>query len=120
MEEMEARLAKVRPAMRNMLKGNPNVFPYTTFTTADKFFTRHPMWQQAKIESQRRGLRGVRCRAQAARIGLHRPNTIPPLRYQQESCAVRTRSVNKVMALLKKLNVDVVTRWRQAQVMLVD
>ena len=54
MEEMEARLAKVRPAMRNMLKGNPNVFPYTTFTTADKFFTRHPMWQQAKIEQSAR------------------------------------------------------------------
>ena len=34
-KEKEGRLAKVRPAMRNMLKVNPNVFPYTTFTTGD-------------------------------------------------------------------------------------
>ena len=53
-EEKEARLAKILPAMRNMLKGNPNVFPYTTFTTADKLFAQHPIWQQAKIESERK------------------------------------------------------------------
>ena len=39
----EARLAKVRPAMQNMLEGNANVFPYTAFTTADKLFTQHPI-----------------------------------------------------------------------------
>ena len=37
-----------------MLKGNPNVFHYTTFGTADKLFSQHPIWQQAKIESERR------------------------------------------------------------------
>ena len=52
-KEKEARLAKVRLAMQNMLKGNPNVFPYTTFTTADKLFTQHPIWLQAKIESDK-------------------------------------------------------------------
>ena len=40
-EEKEARLARIRPAMWNMLKGNPNMFPYTTFTTADKLFASH-------------------------------------------------------------------------------
>ena len=44
-EGKEARLAKIRPAMRDMLKGNPNVFPYTTFTTADKLFAQHPICQ---------------------------------------------------------------------------
>ena len=39
--------------MQNMLKGNLNVFPYNTFTTADKLFTRHPIWLQAKIESDK-------------------------------------------------------------------
>ena len=53
-EEKEARLAKLRPAIRNMLKGNPNVFHYSTFATADKLFSQHPIWQQAKIESERR------------------------------------------------------------------
>ena len=53
-KEKEVRLAKVRPAMRSMLKGNPNIFPYTAFTTADKLFTQHPIWLQAKIESERR------------------------------------------------------------------
>ena len=37
-----------------MLKGNPNVFHYTTFTTADKLFAQHPIWQQAKIEAERK------------------------------------------------------------------
>jgi len=37
-----------------MLKGNPNVFHYTTFRTADKLFAQHPIWQQAKIEAERK------------------------------------------------------------------
>ena len=53
-EERDARLAKLRPSLRNMLKGNPNVFHYTTFATADKLFAQHPIWQQAKIEAERR------------------------------------------------------------------
>ena len=53
-EEREARLSKLRPAIRNMLKGNPNVFHYTTFPTADRLFAQHPIWQQAKIEAERR------------------------------------------------------------------
>ena len=53
-EEREARLAKLRPALRNMLKGNPNVFHYTTFATADRLFAQHPIWQQAKVEAERR------------------------------------------------------------------
>ncbi|KAL1749798.1 hypothetical protein FB107DRAFT_194150, partial [Schizophyllum commune] len=53
-EEKEARMAKLRPALRNMLKGNPNVFHYTTFSTANKLFAQHPIWQQARIEAERR------------------------------------------------------------------
>lgn len=53
-EEREARLAKLRPAIRNMLKGNPNVFYYSTFKTADKLFANHPIWQQAKLEAERK------------------------------------------------------------------
>lgn len=53
-EEREARLAKLRPALRNMLKGNPSVFHYTTFATANKLFSQHPIWQQAKIEAERK------------------------------------------------------------------
>jgi hypothetical protein len=53
-EEREARLSKLRPALRNMLKGNPNVFHYTTFATADKLFSQHPIWQQSKVEAERR------------------------------------------------------------------
>ena len=37
-----------------MLKGNPNVFHYTTFATADKLCAQHPIWQQAKIEAERK------------------------------------------------------------------
>jgi len=53
-EEREARLSKLRPSIRNLLKGNPNVHHYTTFSTADKLFAQHPIWQHAKIESEKR------------------------------------------------------------------
>ncbi|CAG8714865.1 1844_t:CDS:2, partial [Acaulospora colombiana] len=45
-EEKEARMNKQRPAIRNLLKGNPNVFHYTSFETADQLFAQHPIWQQ--------------------------------------------------------------------------
>lgn len=37
-----------------MLKGNPSVFHYTTFNTADKLFQQHPIWQQGRIEAERK------------------------------------------------------------------
>ncbi|KAF7316925.1 hypothetical protein HMN09_00426700 [Mycena chlorophos] len=100
--EKEARLAKLRPALRNMLKGNPNVFHYTTFATADKLFAQHPIWQQARIEAERQ---------------LIFEDYVSELKQRevQETRASRTRSVSKVVALFKDLNVDVVTRWRDAQ-----
>ncbi|KAJ3522006.1 hypothetical protein NMY22_g12072 [Coprinellus aureogranulatus] len=104
-EEREARLAKLRPAIRNMLKGNPNVFHYTTFQTADKLFAQHPIWQQARIEAERK---------------LIFEEYVQELKNQevQETRAARARAVAKVMAMFKELNVDVTTRWRQAHAML--
>lgn len=55
-EEKEARMSKLRPSIRNLLKGNPSIFHYTTFETADQLFSQHPIWQQARIESERREL----------------------------------------------------------------
>ncbi|EMD38842.1 hypothetical protein CERSUDRAFT_112571 [Gelatoporia subvermispora B] len=106
-EERDARLSKFRPAIRNMLKGNPNVFHYTTFTTADKLFAQHPIWQQAKIEAERR---------------LIFEEYVAELKQRevQESRAARARSISKVVALFKRLDVDVVTRWRQAHQMVLD
>jgi len=100
-EEREARLAKTRPALRNMLKGNPNVFHYTTFGTADKLFAQHPIWQQARIESERR---------------LIFEEYVAELKQREvhEARAARTRAVGKLVALFKGLEVDVLTRWRQA------
>ncbi|KAF8207601.1 hypothetical protein K438DRAFT_2078167 [Mycena galopus ATCC 62051] len=101
-EDKEARLAKLRPALRNMLKGNPNVFHYTTFPTADKLFAAHPIWQQARIEAERK---------------LIFEEYVAELKQRevQETRAARARSISKVVALFKELNVDVVTRWRDAQ-----
>ncbi|KAJ7052574.1 hypothetical protein C8F01DRAFT_1170468 [Mycena amicta] len=101
-QEKEARLAKLRPALRNMLKGNPNVFHYTTFATADKLFAQHPIWQQARIEAERQ---------------LIFEDYVSELKQRevQETRSSRTRSVSKVVSLFKELNVDVVTRWRDAQ-----
>ncbi|KAI0715973.1 hypothetical protein C8T65DRAFT_127727 [Cerioporus squamosus] len=106
-EEREARLSKLRPSIRNMLKGNPNVFHYTTFATADKLFAQHPIWQQAKIEAERR---------------LIFEEYVAELKQRevQESRAARARSISKIVALFKRLDVDVLTRWRQAHHMVVD
>ncbi|KAJ7637625.1 pre-mRNA-processing protein prp40 [Mycena polygramma] len=101
-EDKEARLAKLRPALRNMLKGNPNVFHYTTFATADKLFAQHPIWQQARIEAERR-------------LIFEEYVTELKQREVQETRAARARSISKVVSLFKELNVDVVTRWRDAQ-----
>ncbi|OCH93687.1 hypothetical protein OBBRIDRAFT_811000 [Obba rivulosa] len=106
-EERDARLSKLRPAIRNMLKGNPNVFHYTTFATADKLFAQHPIWQQAKIEAERR-------------LIFEEYVTELKQREVQESRAARARSISKVVALFKRLDVDVVTRWRQAHQMVLE
>lgn len=37
-----------------MLRGNPNVFPYTTYATANKLFASHPIWQTARMETERK------------------------------------------------------------------
>ncbi|KAH7913872.1 hypothetical protein BJ138DRAFT_1133828 [Hygrophoropsis aurantiaca] len=106
-EEREARLSKLRPALRNMLKGNPNVFHYTTFVTADKLFSQHPIWQQGKIEAERK---------------LIFEEYVAELKQRevQETRAARSRSINKVVALFKQLDVDVLTRWRKAHELVLD
>ncbi len=30
------------------------MFHYTTFSTADKLFAQHPIWQQARVEPERK------------------------------------------------------------------
>ncbi|KAF8159573.1 hypothetical protein B0H34DRAFT_842867 [Crassisporium funariophilum] len=104
-EERDARLSKYRPAIRNMLKGNPNVFHYTTFQTADKLFSQHPIWQQARFEAERKFIF---------------EEYISELvdREVNETRAARARSVSKVVALFKQLDVNVVTRWRHAHELL--
>ncbi|OBZ74184.1 Pre-mRNA-processing protein prp40 [Grifola frondosa] len=106
-EEREARLSKLRPAVRNMLKGNPNVFHYTTFATADRLFAQHPIWQQAKIEAERKFI-------------FEDYVTELKQREVQESRAARARSVSKIVSLFKRLDVDVLTRWRQAHTLVLD
>ncbi|OJT09834.1 Pre-mRNA-processing protein prp40 [Trametes pubescens] len=106
-EEREARLTKLRPSLRNMLKGNPNVFHYTTFATADRLFAQHPIWQQGKIEAERR---------------LIFEEYVDELKQRevQETRAARSRSILKIVALFKRLDVDVLTRWRQAYHMVLE
>ncbi|KIJ61963.1 hypothetical protein HYDPIDRAFT_176733 [Hydnomerulius pinastri MD-312] len=106
-EEREARLSKLRPAIRNMLKGNPNVFHYTTFSTADKLFSQHPIWQQSKIEAERK---------------LVFEEYVAELKQRdvQETRAARSRSIGKIVTLFKDLGVDVLTRWRKAHEMVLD
>lgn len=106
-EERDARLAKLRPALRNLLKGNPNVFHYSTFATADKLFAQHPTWQQGKLEAERR---------------LIFEEYVSELKQRevQETRASRTKAISQVVSLFKELQVDVLTRWRQAHKMLLD
>ena len=90
-----------------MLKGNPNVFHYSTFESADRLFAQHPIWQQAKLESERRMIFD---------------EYIDELKQRelQEQRAMRARSVAKVVSLFKELNVDVLTRWRTAHAALLE
>ncbi|KZV94551.1 hypothetical protein EXIGLDRAFT_736585 [Exidia glandulosa HHB12029] len=101
-EEKEARLSKLRPAIRNMLKGNPNVHHYTTFPTVDRLFAAHPIWQQAKVLEERKMLF---------------EEYIQELKDKDLAAAreLRVRNMEKVVQLFKMLGVDVLTRWRTAQ-----
>ncbi|KAG6869219.1 hypothetical protein C0993_009082 [Termitomyces sp. T159_Od127] len=127
-EEKEARLGKLRPAIRNMLKGNPSVFHYTTFGTADKLFSQHPIWQQARIEAERRlifeeyvaELKSRDVVSAVCRLLGFRSLMIFIEKKQQASRAARSRSVTKVVNLFKQLNVDVLTRWRTAHDLVLD
>ncbi|KIK61630.1 hypothetical protein GYMLUDRAFT_58693 [Collybiopsis luxurians FD-317 M1] len=118
-EEKEARLAKLRPAIRNMLKGNPNVFHYSTFSTTDKLFSQHPIWQQAKIESERR-LIFEEYVTELKQREVHHCVSNDSVGQQQESRAARSRSVGKVVNLFKQLDVDVLTRWRTAHKLILE
>jgi pre-mRNA-processing factor 40 len=90
-----------------MLKGNPNVHHYTTFATADRLFANHPIWQQARIPEERK---------------LVFDEYVAELvqREMQEQRGARSRAISTVVALFKQLDVDVLTRWRQAHQMLVQ
>ncbi|KAJ7218318.1 hypothetical protein C8J57DRAFT_1732256 [Mycena rebaudengoi] len=103
LEDKEARFAKLRPALRNMLKGNPNVFHYTTFSTAHKLFAAHPIWQQTRIESEHR---------------LIFDEYLSELKNRevQETRAARAGSISTVVAMFKELNVDVDARETSPQV----
>ncbi|KAF7977604.1 hypothetical protein HWV62_3214 [Athelia sp. TMB] len=124
-EEREARLSKLRPALRNMLKGNPNVFHYTTFATADKLFAQHPTWQQGRIEAERKlvfeeYVAELKQREVVRCLFFVLPGDRADDALQQESRAARSRSIAKVVALFKELDVDVLTRWRKAHEMVLE
>jgi pre-mRNA-processing factor 40 len=107
-----------------MLKGNPNVFPYTTFATADKLFEKHPIWQQARIIEERKLIFEeyvAELRQQEmVRTTWFCYNHILILRQQQEQRASHARAISKVVSLFKDLQVDVLTKWRQAHQRLLD
>lgn len=92
-----------------MLKGNPNVFHYSTFESADKLFAQHPIWQHAS-----------KTEVELKRLVFEEYVDELKERQQQDSRASRTRAVNKLVSLLKDLEVDVLTRWRTAHKMILD
>lgn len=84
-----------------MLKGNPSVFHYSTFATADKIFSVHPIWAQCRVEGERK-------------LIFEEYVTELKQREVNESRAARARSINKVVSLFKDLGVDALTKWRKA------
>ncbi|KAG9023122.1 hypothetical protein FRB95_013546, partial [Tulasnella sp. JGI-2019a] len=106
-EEREARLNRLRPSFKTLLVGNPDVTFYSTFRTADELFSQHPTWQAAKIEEERRFLFEEHVN-ELKRV------------YLTEERESRNRAVAKLVDLFKLLQVDVVTRWRDAQAAVLD
>ncbi|KIO34223.1 hypothetical protein M407DRAFT_64559, partial [Tulasnella calospora MUT 4182] len=106
-EERETRLNKLRPGFKTLLVGNPDIKHYSTFRTVDKLFSQHPTWLAAKIEEERRFL-----------FDEH----VSELKRMQvaEERESRTRAVGRLVDLFKELQVDVVTRWKDAQVAVLE
>ncbi|EJU03810.1 hypothetical protein DACRYDRAFT_105962 [Dacryopinax primogenitus] len=101
-DEKEARLQRLRPAFKSLLSGSNNVYYYTTFRSAEKIFLGNPTWSQVKLEAERRML------FEEYVGGLMEKQTAA-------TREMRTRNISKVVALLKELDVNVTTRWRNAQ-----
>ncbi|KZP01446.1 hypothetical protein CALVIDRAFT_559263 [Calocera viscosa TUFC12733] len=101
-EEREARLQRLRPVFKSMLSSNNNVHYYTTFRNADKMFAGNPTWSQIKVETERR---------------LLYDEYVGALMEKQTAATreMRNRNISKVVALLKELDMNVTTRWRNAQ-----
>ncbi|KAG8897018.1 hypothetical protein FRB99_008513, partial [Tulasnella sp. 403] len=106
-EERETRLNRLRPGFKTLLVGNPDVKYYSTFKTVDKLFSQHPTWLAAKIEEERRYLFEEHV-SELKRIQLN------------DEREARNRAVAKLVELFKVLQVDVVTRWRDAQAAVVE
>ncbi|KDQ19637.1 hypothetical protein BOTBODRAFT_126520 [Botryobasidium botryosum FD-172 SS1] len=105
-EEKETRMNRLRPGFKALLSGNPNVVHYTTFKTADKLFAQHPTWANAKLDERKELFNEHMEEIKEKELA--------------ESRETRTRSIGKVVALFKELSVDVLTRWRAAQVSLIE
>ncbi|KAG8953364.1 hypothetical protein FRC03_011795 [Tulasnella sp. 419] len=101
-EEREHRLNKLRPNFKNLLSGNPNIHYYSTFKTAERLFANSSVWNSAKIEEERK----ILFEEYVAEL---------KTREQNNEREFRTHAVTRVVDLFKKLQVDVITRWRDAQ-----
>ncbi|KZT56902.1 hypothetical protein CALCODRAFT_496911 [Calocera cornea HHB12733] len=101
-EEKEARLQRLRPAFKSLLGNSNNVHYYTTFRTAEKLFNGNSTWSQIKLEVERRMLFD---------------EYVSGLMEKQTAATreMRNRNITKVVALLKELDMNVTTRWRNAQ-----
>jgi len=116
---------KLRPAIRNLLKGNPNVHHYTESPAADKLFVQHPILQQAEIESQRRSILEGHISELKHRemVRIFSFEITQPRRDSflfsllvswQQSREACSRSIGKLVNLFKELQVDVLTKRQTA------
>ncbi|CAE6462005.1 unnamed protein product [Rhizoctonia solani] len=101
-DERDARIAKARPGIRNLLTNSRDIRYYTTFPTAEKLFAKVPAWNAAKIEEERKII------FEEFVEELKNAETIK----QRE---MKTKNIARIVSLFKELDVDVLTKWRTAQ-----
>ncbi|CAE6369167.1 unnamed protein product [Rhizoctonia solani] len=101
-EERDARIAKARPGIRNLLTNSKDIHYYTTFPTAEKLFAKVSTWNAAKIEEERKII------FDEFVDELKNAETIK----QRE---LKTKNIARIVSLFKELDVDVLTKWRTAQ-----
>lgn len=96
----EDRITRLRPIFFKMFEKHPAIKPYSTMKTAQAVFARDANWQEAELDERHMILEEWTTEKRSAA--------------EETERTIRQRNLNKLSALIRRLDIDITTRWRGA------